>query len=134
MASPSLELYSATIQRLKADGAVAALVGARIYDEIRPNPVYPYLNFANFDVHQDDVTCQTGYDIYIDIDGWTNTSGNVQAWQLAHAVVKALHDWTPTLATNDCITYEHTQTRIFKDLDDAVTHCVMTFRVAVTEK
>lgn len=134
MASPSLELYSTTITRLKADAGVAALVAGRVYDDVRPTPVYPYLNFANFDVAQDDVTCQTGYDIHIDIDGWTNTSGNVQAWQLSHATVKALHNWTPALTTNDCITFQHTRTRVFKDLDDAVTHCVMTFRVAVTEK
>lgn len=134
MASPSLELYSATITRLKADAGVAAIVGARVYEDVRPSPVYPYLNFANFDVAQDDVTCQTGYDIHMDIDGWTEGSSRVSAWQLQHAVVKCLHNWTPTLTTNDCVTFQHTRARDFKDLNDAVTHSVMTFRIAVTEK
>lgn len=139
MASPSLELQGAIVTRLKADAALAALIGVRVYDHVPRGAAgavtadFPFVGIADDDVLQDDATCVTGYEITMNLDVWSRKPGFVEAKQIAHTVVKSLHNWDVPLATNLCITLQHRQTRTFRDPDGLTTHGVIELVARVTE-
>jgi hypothetical protein len=138
MASPSLELQGAIVARLKADSVLTALVGARIYDHVprgsggAVTATFPFVNFADDDVLQDDATCVTGYEITLTIEVWSRGVGFPEAKQIAHAVVVSLHNWDAPLSTNRCITLQHRQTRMFRDPDGLTSHGVIELVANVT--
>lgn len=41
-----LALRRAIVARLKADPAVAAIVGVRVYEEVVPNPTWPFIRYG----------------------------------------------------------------------------------------
>ncbi len=133
MTSPALELQGAVVARLKADAALNVLVSARVYDNVPPDASLPYVNFARDDVVQDDATCVTGYEINFGVDVWSDGVGYVEAKKIAHAVVKALHNWDASLPTHSVVTLQHRQTRMFRDEDGLTSHGVVEFVANVTE-
>jgi len=139
MASPSLELQGAIVTRLKADVALTALIAKRVYDHVprgsngAVTADFPFVGIADDDVLQDDATCQTGYEITMNLDVWSRKPGFVEAKQIVHAVVKSLHNWGAELATNRLITLQHRQTRMFRDPDGLTSHGVVEFVARVTE-
>lgn len=133
MTSPSLELQGAIVARLKADTALAALIGARVYDDVPDNAPFPYVNFARDDVLQDDATCVTGYEVNFGVDVWSRGVGFVEAKKIAHAVAKSMHNWDAPLPTHTVITLQHRQTRVFRDADGLTSHGVVEFVALITE-
>lgn len=139
MASPSLELQGAIVTRLKADVAVAALVGARVYDNVPRTTAgvisadYPFIAIADSYELRDDVLCQRGVEITFNLDVWSRRPGFVEARQLAHAAVQSLHNWDASLATNRLITLQHRQTRMLRDPDGLTSHGVVEMVANVTE-
>lgn len=139
MASPSLELQVAIVTRLKADAAVSAIVGTRIYDHV-PRGVggavtadFPFIGIADSHELQDDATCVTGYEVALSLDIWSRKPGYVETRQIAHAVVKSTHNWNASLPTNRLVTLEHRQTRMFRDPDGLTSHGVVDLVALVTE-
>ncbi|WP_416194011.1 DUF3168 domain-containing protein [Nitrobacter sp. TKz-YC01] len=139
MASPSHELQVAIVNRLKADATLAALVGSRVYDHVprgaggAVTADFPFVGIADSDDLQDDATCVTGYEITMNLDVWSRKPGFVEAKQIAHAVVKSLHNWDASLPTHKVITLQHRQTRIFRDPDGLTSHGVVEMVAIVTE-
>lgn len=139
MASPSLELQGAVVTRLKGDATLAALIGPRVYDHVprgsggAVTADFPFVGIADSDDLQADATCVTGYEITMNLDVWSRKPGFVEAKQIAHAVVKSLHDWDAPLPTNTVITLQHRQTRMFRDPDGLTSHGVVELVALVTE-
>lgn len=139
MASPSWELQVAIVTRLKADATLTALIGVRVYDHVprgadgAVTADFPFVGIAGSDELQDDATCQTGYEITMNLDVWSRKPGFVEAKQIAHAVVKSLHNWDAPLPTNRVITLQHRQTRMFRDPDGLTSHGVVELVAVVTE-
>jgi hypothetical protein len=139
MASPSLELQGAIVTRLKADATLSALIGARVFDHVprgsggAVTADFPFVGIADSDDLQDDATCVTGYQITMNIDVWSRKTGSVEAKQIAHAVVKSLHNWDAPLPTNQVISLRHRQTRVFRDPDGLTSHGGVELIALVTE-
>jgi len=139
MASPSYELQGAIVTRLKADDAVVALVGERVYDHVprgsngAVTADFPFVGIADSDELQDDVQCLAGVEIAFNLDVWSRKPGFVETRQIAHAIVSSLHNWDAPLPTNRLVTLQHRQTRVFRDPDGLTSHGVIELVAHVTE-
>lgn len=139
MTSPTLELQAGIVQRLKADSAVAAIVGARVYDNVPTEAkrtadtgaAWPYVAMGPSDETSDDADCITAFEISFQIDCFSRAVGFPQARSLADAVRAAIHDYDFALTTNALVYFQHRQTRFFRDPDGLTSHAAMTFTAFV---
>jgi hypothetical protein len=139
MASPVLELQGAIVTALKADAAVAAIVGARVYDHVPRSATsgeitadYPLLGLGSMEEITDDAECIAGSEVFVSVDAWSRSVGRPEALKLAHAVKLALHNAELTLTENALVELFHLTTRTLRDSDGLTTHAVIEFR-AITE-
>jgi hypothetical protein len=133
MASADLELQGASLARLKADAAVTSAIGTRIYDQ-PPDPViFPFVTLGEAQFVRDDATCVSGGLVYLTMHAWSRASGFPEVKRVAEAVVESLHLAPLVLDTNNLITLNHSQTRVFRDDDGLTSHAVIEF-VARVEK
>lgn len=128
MASPDLELKGAIVAVLKADAAVVALVGTRIYDNIPANATFPYISFGPRDTVTADADCIVAFDITQQLDVWSRAVGSSEAERITDAVREALHEYEFNLSVNAAVFFEHRITRTLKDPDGLTTHAAMTFQ------
>lgn len=127
MTSPTLELQGAIVTRLKAQPAVTALIGQRIYDDVPAQPVFPYVSFGPSDELTEDAECIEGFEISMQIDVWSRSVGFPEARQIADAVRQALHGYEFNLTSNALVTFQHRITRMFRDPDGLTNHAALTF-------
>jgi hypothetical protein len=77
---------------LAANAGVAAIVGARIYDEPPQNVVFPYLRMVDINPAAFDTDTTEGAEISISVEAYSRSaSGRVEAAQMGEAVRAALH-------------------------------------------
>lgn len=133
MTSPSLELQGAIVARLKADAAVTGLIGSRVYDRVPDAGTFPYVSFGPEQILPDDADCITGFEISMQIDAWSRGVGFPEVKRIAEAVRAALHAVELTLMDNALVSFEHRQTRIFRDPDGITNHAAIEF-VALVEQ
>jgi hypothetical protein len=132
MSEPSLALQGAAVAALKANAAVAALIGAKVYDRVPEQLQAPYANVADFQTIQDDAACIDGTEIYFSVHCWSTAVGRVEAAKIAGAVQRCLHGAEPELADGYALVLlEHRDTRYLDDPDGLTTHAVVTFRALV---
>ena len=90
---PALALQAALVARLRADAGVAAIVGARGYDEPPDGATLPLVRIGNIDVAPERMDGCTDEAITFSIEGHSRpASGRVEATRLAHAIRVALDD------------------------------------------
>jgi len=137
MSDPSLALQGAIITMLKNDPGVAALIGARVYDEV-PAPVppatvtFPYITIGPCHVLGNDTEdCGDGSEVNQQIDVWTRLVGDPEAKRIAAAVRTALKSY-PTLAGFDVSVVEFVDEQFLRDPDGKTRHAAMTFRYLIT--
>jgi len=131
--SPSLELQGAVVARLKADAEVTALIGTRVYDRVPDNGTFPYVSFGPEQVLSVDADCITGFEINMQIDAWSRSMGFPEVKRIAEAVRASLHGYDLAIADNALVSFEHRQTRIFRDPDGLTNHAAIEF-VAIVEQ
>jgi hypothetical protein len=141
MTSPTLELQGAIVARLKANGAVSAIVGARVYDRVprgtdgNISATMPFVGITSFDELTEDADCVPGSSISLNLDCWSDKPGFPEVHALTEAVKQALHDDdTITLTTNALVYLTHIQTRTLRDPDGLTSHGIVTFEAAVEIK
>ncbi len=88
---PGLALQKALVATLKADATLAALVGARVYDE-PPQPVTrPFVRIGNVDVRPERAAAVTAWAVTFSVEGHSRPKqGRVEATRIAEAIVAAL--------------------------------------------
>jgi hypothetical protein len=133
MTSPSLELQSAILARLKVVPAVTALIDGRVYDQVPASAAFPYVSFGPTDELTEDTNCRNGFDISLQIDCWSRAVGFPEVKRVSDAVRAALHDHDFTLTDNALVYFRHRQTRVFRDQDGLTSHAVLTFEAFVEQ-
>lgn len=133
MTSPTLELQGAIVTRLKAVGAVTALVGTRIYDKVTEGAAFPYVSIGPSDELTEDADCITGFDISLQIDVWSRAPGFPESRRISDAVRAALHDYDLPITDNALVYFRHQQTRFLRDPDGLTSHAAMTFEAFVEQ-
>ncbi|MGZ9812038.1 DUF3168 domain-containing protein [Pseudoroseicyclus sp. H15] len=91
---PALALQKGLIAALKAAPAIAALVGARVYDEPPQAPTYPYIRLGNLDRQplRTDGTPNAA-DILFALEAHSRPSaGRVEGARIGEAIVALLDD------------------------------------------
>lgn len=135
MSDPSLDLQKAIVGVLRADGAVAAFTGTRVYDRVPPSPTFPYISYGSDQVLQDDpgdpAECGLGYEVFITLDVWSRAVGQPEMKRVAGAVRAALHGEDFDLDEHRLVSLEHSDTRYLDDPDGLTHHGVLIFRAFV---
>lgn len=89
---PETAFLDAAITRLKADSRVAALVGARVFDEIAANayPAAPYIYSGPLGTARRDFGCGLGWEIRARFYVVSTDFGRLDAWAVLDAARAAL--------------------------------------------
>ena len=87
----ALELQKGIRAALVADSGVTALVSTRIYDEPPQNVTYPFVRFGDIQPRSMDTDGSTGAEVTFNVEAYLQTTGRVEATQIAEAVRNALH-------------------------------------------
>lgn len=127
---PTYELTSLIISRLKADAAVAAFVGSRVYDRPPDGAVAPpYISMGPSDAVTDDADCIDGLEVTMQFDCWSWGSGEAfsgaQVRKIAGAVRSALHEAEIILPNNALASLRHRITRYQRESDGATNRAII---------
>ena len=95
-----LELQKGVRAALVANSSLTALVAARVYDEPPQNVTYPFVRFGDIQPRSMDTDGSTGADVTFNIEGYSQTTGRVEATQIAEAVRTALHRQEGSVSLN----------------------------------
>jgi len=87
----ALEVQKGVRTTLLAASDVTDLVSTRIYDEPPTTVAYPFIRFGNITPNADDTDGSLGAEVSFEIEAFTQTTGRVEATQIAEAVRAALH-------------------------------------------
>ena len=126
----SHELRKAIITALNAHAPLMAIV-TKVYDDVPPNAVFPYVSWGPEQWINDDADCQEALEGSLQIDVWSKEIGYRQCSEITDAVRKALNHAPITLADNALVDLEVEQIRHMKDADERVRHGVVTIKAMV---
>lgn len=95
---PALALQAALVAALKANAGVAALVGARVYDEPPALVAFPYVRIGEIIINPVVTDGKKAFEATFGIEAYSRpVSGRVEATRIADAVMVALEDTAPSL-------------------------------------
>jgi hypothetical protein len=134
----SYELQQAIVRRLKADDAVNALIGGRVYDRIpakddKVTAEFPFVSLGPEQDLPDHIDCIEGGDIVLQIDVWSRDVGRKQAKRIARAVKDALDDADLELGGSALVCLSYEGRHVLPDPDGLTTHIAMSFQATVEE-
>ena len=129
----SAALQKAIVARLRSDAGVEAIVDDRIYDNVPPDPAFPYLSLGPEQSLPDRASCgYDGSDITLQIDAWSRQPGFAEAKRAAEAVRRALIDAPLELDGHRLVDIALESISTVRDPDGLTSHAVVTMR-ALTE-
>lgn len=131
MSDPALTLQKAIRDKLLASGDVVALVGQRIYDRVPMDAVYPYISIGPAQTFADDAECIEGFEVFQQIDVWSQKPGFPEEKEIAGAVRSAIHRIDLSLDGFELIEIEHRVTRHMRDPDGLTSHAAIELRAMV---
>ena len=76
---------------LVANSGVTNLVSTRVYDEPPQNVTYPFVRFGDIQPRSADTDGTTGAEVTFNVETYSQTTGRVEATQIAEAIRTALH-------------------------------------------
>lgn len=132
MSDPSAALQVAIVSVLKADSAVAALVGDRIKDSVPDPEVFPYVTVGDGQVVGDDIDCADGSEVFFQCHVWSRKPGYTESKTIAGAIRSAIRTASITLAGFEIHDTQFVQSQYLKDPDGLTRHAVVEFRFLIT--
>lgn len=130
MSDNSLELQKAIVLAFRADAAIGALAGDRIYDLV-PQPVtFPYVSFGPSQGEPYDGVAMDGWECVIELHTWSRSGANnrVECQSIMAGVEALLHDQSLTLEAANFVNGRMTSSRTFADPDGITFRGVQRFR------
>lgn len=131
MPNAALNLQGAIIARLRADSAIAAIVGTKVYDTPETN-TFPRITLGEDQVTFSRADCYLGEDVSITIHAWSRSVGFPEVKRLASAIQAALHEADLTLDGYRLVDLSIDDIRFMRDSDGLSSHAVLNF-TALTE-
>ena len=133
MSSASFALQAAIFSKLTADAPVlAALGGARIYDEVPTRAEFPYLTFGQSTERDWSTATDLGHEHIFTLHVWSRARGRKEADVALAAVEAALHDTALTLSGHRLVNLRHEFSDSRREPDGETYHGIARYR-AVTE-
>ena len=87
----ALEMQKGIRAALVSNSGVTALVSTRVYDEPPQNVTYPFVRFGDIQPRSADTDGSTGAEVTFNVETYSQTTGRVEATQIAEAIRTALH-------------------------------------------
>lgn len=132
--TPSVDLQTMIVARLKAYAPLVALVGGRVYDNPPEKPTYPHVSIGASDAIDNDADCIPGRIETVQIDCWTRDGGRLRpAKEIADQVKAALHGFAGELADHALVDMRVELMRAFMDADGLTAHGVVQVSCIVEE-
>lgn len=129
MSDPSYELQAAIVSALKASPQVA---GGRIYDNVPPDALFPYVSLGPCQVIPDKAECIDGTIVYSQIDLWSRTTSFGELKLLAKDVLRLLDDQPLSVSGFNLVVFEFQDVRYLNDPDGLTRHAAITFHSILT--
>ncbi len=115
-----------------SDTNIAALIGARFYDDAPADVAYPYVTFGRFQSRPLDAAAQDACEHVVTLHVWSRHGGRAEALACAHALGARLHNGDLAIAGRRLVLLFVVFTDVFRAGDGLTTHAVLRLR-AVTE-
>ncbi|MEP9388781.1 DUF3168 domain-containing protein [Mesorhizobium sp. KR9-304] len=130
--SSAAELQKAIFEALGANGALTALVGARIHDHAPANVAFPYLTFGRTSIYDWSTGTESGSEQLFTLHVWSKGKGKKEVLEIMELARATLHDAALELEGHRLVNLrlEFSEARYDEDL--SVHHGLLRFR-AVTE-
>jgi hypothetical protein len=132
MSDPSIELQNAIVGALKAVGALPAVIGTRVYDDVPTAATFPYISLGDCQVLPDKAECIDGVEVYPQIDVWSQKPGYGETKTITKAVLLALDDRALAVTGFDLVVFEIQSVNYLRDPDGKTRHAALTFHGILT--
>lgn len=124
--SPSVQLQDALYDFLIGHAALTAFVGDRVYDNVPPDPAFPYISFGSSDFVAVKSQCLTERDDTFQIDVWTrHHDAKRPCREIVEVVVAALVDADLSLPSYGVVSLEVELARVIDDPAPNVAHGII---------
>ena len=132
--SASLALQSAVVAALTANAELTSATGgtARVYDDVPPATLYPYLSIGQTVERDWSTGTDEGREHTLTLHVWSRTPGRKQVHEIASLVRVTLHQAALTLTNHRLINLRHEFTESRREPDNETYRALVRFR-AVTE-
>ena len=127
------ELQKAIFEALAANGALAAMVGTRVFDHAPANAAFPYITFGRTSVYDWSTGTESGTEQLFTLHVWSKAKGKKEALEIMELARATLHDAALELEGHKLVNLrlEFSEAR-YDDRNEAH-HGLLRFR-AVTEE
>ena len=125
---PALPFQAALVAALRGDSAVADLVGARIFDEVPQQAVFPYVAIGEMQGLVFRADQYRGTDEVVTLHAWSRSVGSVEVRQILTALREALDGAALSVTGFRLVSLLVDESRSFLDQDGKTHHGVLTFR------
>lgn len=130
--SAAFALQKAIFVALRAYTPLTAIVSTRVLDRVKADEVMPYVHLRQFQEVDESNDCSDAWEVYADLDVWSDAVGKPQASQAAMAIRDALHDQDLVLeAPYALVEIRHRDTSIGDGGDGLLTRARLSFRAQV---
>jgi hypothetical protein len=131
--SSAAELQKAIFEALRGNGALAALVGTRIFDHAPVNVAFPYITFGRTSVYDWSTATESGTEQLFTVHAWSKGKGKKEALEIMELAREALHDAALELEGHSLVNLrlEFSEAR-YDDRNEAH-HGLLRFRAVVEE-
>jgi hypothetical protein len=130
--SASFAFHKALHAALAANPALAAIVGARIYDAPPRDATFPYVTQAETSTADWSTSTENGGEHRLTLHAWSRTGGKAECWSILDAIRDALHDAALAIEAQALVNLRFERAATSLDADGRTWHGIARFR-AVTE-
>ncbi|MCH2096735.1 MAG: DUF3168 domain-containing protein [Rhodobacteraceae bacterium] len=132
--SVSVAFQTAVFEALTNDGALAKLIGDRVFDNVPQDAEYPYVSFGPTDFFPSDVEGVSGRVEALQIDVWSEDHGRKRECKtICDAVKSALHEVDLELDAGAVDRIQVTGVRVFLDKDNITAHGIISVECEIEE-
>ena len=127
------DLQKAIFEALGANGALAALVGTRVFDHAPVNAAFPYITFGRTSVYDWSTGTESGTEQLFTLHVWSKAKGKKEALEIMELARGTLHDAALELEGHKLVNLrlEFSEAR-YDDRNEAH-HGLLRFRAVVEE-
>lgn len=129
MSDPSYELQAAIVSTLKASPPAA---GGRVYDNVPPDVVFPYVSLGPCQVIPDKAECIDGTEVYPQLDVWSRATSFGEIKLVVRDVLRLLDDQPLAVTGFNLVVFQYQEVRYTNDPDGLTRHAAITFHGILT--
>lgn len=126
------DLQKAVFGRLGGSPALAAIAGARIYDDVPHNkeaaaPAFPHVTIGEQSGQEDGASDIEAASVSITIHAWSRMPGRLQCLEMLDAIRDALHDQPLVVSNGIVVRFDYQEHETVKEADGETYHGLIRF-------